>query len=59
MKKDLRQFLADLAKLGWGVEYRKAGHYRLTGPRGQLVFTSSTPSDGRTLLNLQALVRRA
>lgn len=49
MNKDYRRFIDSLKKGGWGVELRRGGHYCLTGPRGQLVFCSSTPSDKRTL----------
>lgn len=40
------------------IEMANGGHLRLRLPNGRSVFTSSTPSDRRTLMNLRSEVRR-
>jgi len=50
MKRDLHDLLADIRARGW---------WKLLGPRRQLLFTGSSPSDCRALQNLRADIRRA
>jgi hypothetical protein len=46
LRKTLRELLR--ANAGWRVEgMTGAGHYRLTGPRGAVVYCAATPSDRR------------
>lgn len=43
----------------WEIALRNGGHLKATHiPSGAIVFTGSTPSDNRGLLNFQARVRR-
>jgi hypothetical protein len=57
MAKDLQKFLKKLAAAGWTVTITKNNHYKLLGPRGELVHTSSTPSDWRALKKVEMNVR--
>ena len=41
------------------VETTRGGHIKIKLPNGTIVFTSSTPSDRRTMLNVRGEVRRA
>jgi hypothetical protein len=41
-----------------GVTKTAGGHYRLKLVTGEPIFTSSSPSDRRTMRNVKALVRR-
>lgn len=43
---------------GWSARLVRAGHWRITGPHGALVFMASTPSDSRGLRNARAELRR-
>lgn len=58
MRKDLRALFRDLEQRGWSVEVTGGNHYKLKGPRGQIVFCPGTPSDHRALKNLKAMLRR-
>lgn len=53
-----KRVLKAVERAGWKVVRRKGGHMKLTGPGGEIVFTSSTPSDHRATLNLIAHLRR-
>lgn len=60
---DLPRDLRDLGKramaAGWEITRTRNLHFRWKAPSGALVFTSGTPSDHRTLRNVQSLLRRA
>lgn len=57
--RETRHLLDRLAQIpGWHVVKRKRGHYKITGPRGVLYFTSSTPSDWRAVRNLRSDLRQ-
>ena len=58
MKHELRRELEKARNRGWSVEPTRAGHLKLRHPDGALVFTGSTPSCARSLLNLRAHLRR-
>lgn len=55
---DRRELLKAAEKAGWKIEKRRRGHLKLTSPDGDIVFTSSTPSDWRGTLNLASHLRR-
>jgi predicted RNA binding protein YcfA (HicA-like mRNA interferase family) len=59
MKKDLKQIVQMYEQWGWSVEKTNGGHLRFKGPKGELVFSGSTPSDWRAIANLKAQLRRA
>ncbi|GAA1981380.1 hypothetical protein GCM10009799_03090 [Nocardiopsis rhodophaea] len=44
---------------GWRIERRRSGHLAWIPPRGPRLFTSSTPSDRRSVRNDVAMLRRA
>lgn len=44
---------------GWSAERRRAGHWRVCGPRGALGFFAWSPSDYRALRNARSWLRRA
>jgi hypothetical protein len=44
---------------GWDIQKTSRGHFRLTGPRGEIVFTSVTISDFRWRKNFLTQLRRA
>ncbi len=61
---DKRKRLQDLIKIaiseGWVVELKpRSSHYKWVSPRGEIVFTSSTPSDRRALERIQSDLRRS
>lgn len=56
--KDVKQFLRRIEQQGWSWYRRKSGHLRLDGPNGEVVFTSVTPGDRKSLRNLQQDMRR-
>ena len=58
LRKDLDQIVKTAKKRGWHVTRTRRGHLRFQHPKHGIVFTGSTPSDYRGLLNLQAQVRR-
>jgi predicted RNA binding protein YcfA (HicA-like mRNA interferase family) len=55
----LAELFKRLESEGWEIERRKAGHVRLTSPKGGVVFTSSSPSDFRALRNVERDLKRA
>lgn len=59
MNRDLQHLLRRARDLGATVTYRRSGHYRISSLGGAVVFTASTPSDHRTVLNTRAVLRRA
>lgn len=48
---DIKSLLIHAKSHGWEAEIRKGGHYKVTGPNGQVVFTAATPGDRRAVLN--------
>lgn len=56
--KDVRQFLKKAKRRGWAAEMTKNNHIRLCR-RGATVFCPLTPSDWRSLKDVQAKMRRA
>lgn len=56
---DLRKPLRAARKAGWGVEFTKGGHIRVTPPDGPYIIMSATPSDGHATKNAKADLRRA
>jgi hypothetical protein len=59
VKKDLKQLKKHYTRMGWRIEKTNGGHLRWRGPQGELVHSSSTPSDFRSINNLQAQLKRA
>jgi hypothetical protein len=59
MKRDLRRLLDAARARGWSATYTGAGHWKLRHRSGAVVFTSSTPSCPRGLLNFRATLRHA
>ena len=59
MKKDLAKLFKVARERGWTVTRTPRGHFQMRHPNGALVYTGSTPSDGRTLRNVRADLRRA
>lgn len=58
-KSDIRDILDEIQKRGFAVEQRKkTHHWKVTAPNGEITFTSSTPSDHRTIRNFRAWVKR-
>jgi hypothetical protein len=55
---DLKDLIKAAQRAGWTVVKRRNGHYKLTAPSGEFIFTASTPSDWRATLNLAAHLRR-
>lgn len=58
MKRDLARELEAARRRGWSVEPTRSGHLKLQHPDGALVFSGSTPSCPRAVLNLRAHLRR-
>lgn len=63
MARNLRKELIALFRsLGDGWNYRQSrrnSHWRITGPDGQVIYTSASPSCSRALNNIRADLRRA
>jgi hypothetical protein len=59
MADDLKALVRLYAEWGWTIEKTNGGHLRFKGPKGELVFSGSTPSDWRSLANLRASLKRA
>jgi len=57
LRRGLRQLL--VAHPNWRPSRTNGGHVKLVGPGGRVIFTASTSSDHRALLNLRAHLRRA
>ena len=58
MKKDLKALIQAYRDKGWVIEKTNSQHWRFRGPRGELVHTSSTPSDWRAFQNMKAQLNR-
>lgn len=56
--RDFRQVVRIAKAQGWRVEFTKKNHVRFLSPTGQMVVTSGTPSDHRTVANLIGQLRR-
>ncbi len=59
MPRELRRLAQRALARGWRIEVRGSGHLSWIPPRGRIVFTSSTPSDPRTVKNFRAQLKRA
>lgn len=59
MNKDVKQLVRRVRKAGWEVRLRTGcGHYLFVSPSGERVSCPATPSDRRSLLNVEAKMRR-
>ena len=60
MNKDVKQLLEKAEAAGWTTKRTGGGHYclRPPSPRTGQVFIPSTPSDGRSLRNARAMLKR-
>lgn len=57
--RDLREIADQLVEQGWTISYTRSGHLRWLSPvTGQSVFSGSTPSCWRGILNLKTKLRR-
>lgn len=54
----MRELVEEAAQAGWTVTIRKGGHLKFEHPEAASVFSSSTPSDRRAVLNTRAQLRR-
>jgi predicted RNA binding protein YcfA (HicA-like mRNA interferase family) len=50
-KKDFQQLVKQAESQGWVVTKTNGSHLRWLSPTGRIVFSTSTPSDKRGLLN--------
>jgi hypothetical protein len=57
-KKEFKQVIKIAESKGWVVCLTKGGHLKWTSASGQVVFSASTPSDGRAVKNLISELRR-
>ena len=56
----LRKLLKGAQRKGWTVEQaRRSGHWHLKKEGHGLIVISSSPSDGRSLKNAEALLKKA
>ncbi len=55
---DTRELYAEMKPLGWSLEKTNGGHYRWTHTSGAFVFSSSTSSDHRAMLNTRKQLER-
>jgi hypothetical protein len=53
MSKDFKKLTKKIRSKGWDVRQRRSGHYVIEGPNGEKVFCSATPSDHRSLRNIE------
>lgn len=53
-----KRVIAVALALGFALSYTRGGHMKFTRDGSPPVFTSSTPSDHRTLKNCEARLRR-
>ncbi len=57
--KDIKALITHLEQHGWTCrQRRRGGHWRVTGPNGELAFLSLSPSDHRSLKNVRATLRK-
>jgi hypothetical protein len=56
-----RKEFREIEKEGWQITFTNGGHAKLTHrlAEGHPVFSSKTPSDRRSMLNLRSQLRRA
>jgi hypothetical protein len=57
-RKEFKQIVKIAESKGWVVQLTGGGHLKWTSPTGQIVFSASTPSDGRAVKNLVSELRR-
>ena len=58
MAREIDQFLSRLRACGCTARLTRAGHWRVTGPKGGTVTVPQTPSDRRSLRNVRSNIRR-
>jgi len=59
MAREMDKVRRQLVQNGFVARPTKSGHWKLTHPNMQgIVYASSSPSDYRGILNMQALLRR-
>jgi hypothetical protein len=58
MGKDWKRLLAEAQQRGWTPHWTASGHVKLKRPGHRTLVMGSTPSDGRGLRNMKALIRR-
>ena len=58
MRHDLERLLRQASACGWQISRTRKSHWLLRHPSGAVVVTGSSPSDGRALANLRAMLRR-
>jgi hypothetical protein len=59
LKREMKQLMAWAQEQGWCVTLSSSNHYKLTHPSVKgAVFTSYTPSDGRSVLNARSMIKR-
>jgi hypothetical protein len=51
--KELGELIADAEEQGWVVGRRTNGHLKWVSPKGEVVFSSSSPSDPRAVSNIK------
>ncbi len=56
--KEMRDLADYVSRHGWRVERTGSGHVLFLGPQGQRVTAPSTPSDRRSIGNVQAKLYR-
>jgi hypothetical protein len=57
-RKELQQVIKIVAKHGWSIALNKNNHYKWIAPSGAFFYSSSTPSDRRSLERLKQDLRR-
>lgn len=55
---EMRDLYRDMKPLGWTVERTNGGHYKFTYTNGARIYTSSTPSDRRSVINCRLQMER-
>ena len=59
LKKELKRLRRMAERAGWNVDRTKKNHLRWRSPTGEMVITSSTPSDSRAIHSIKRDLRRA
>lgn len=59
VNKDMAQLAKKIRKQGWETEHTGSGHILATGPSGQQVRLSNSPSDGHAFKNAKRDLIRA
>lgn len=57
--KEMKKLFKYVRDQGWDVERRRNGHWAITGPEGDKVFCSGTPSDHRAIQNIKKDLSKA